>query len=442
MQQARAVTGPPKSLGERIRDWKQSRFAKNFVGLLSANVAAQFLPLLAAPVMTRLYAPADYGLIALLTAAVAILTAFATFRLDWFLASSKGIRRARVFLLCGGVLVLAVSLLLLACAPLVRQAVLARFGAAFGPLLWVVPFAVLLSGSYQMLVGWCVRSAEMIPVARGRIVAAVLSTMTGIGLGLLGYGWTGLLLMTLISWAVPLLMIAVSSWRSLSAGPYGLALQSAGRVLGQSRQRITYSGLTGIVNAAGLFLPMIVISAQYSPVEAGWYALMQRVATVPLSTISTAVGHSFWAEANQLHKTAPAQLGQLFNKTLRVLALVGLACGVACLLGPLYVGPLFGAKSWSGAGWVLASLAPYFATQLVVSPLASIVTVLGHERWLFYWDIARTVLILVALLLCHALHTGFVPAVAAFALVMAGAYLVLLGKMRRLLADLIALATG
>lgn len=432
------MSGRNKALIQRFRSWKQSRYAKNFVGLLSANVAAQLLPVLAAPVMTRLYAPADYGLIALLTAAVAILTAFATFRLDWFLASSKGIRRARVFLLCGMVLVLAISLmlLLLAAVPPLQRAALVRFGTTTG-LLWVVPLAVLLSGTYQMLVGWCVRSAEMIPVARGRIVAAVLSTSTGIALGLLGYGWTGLLLMTLISWAVPLLMIAASGWRSLSAGAYALVVRSAGDVLLRSRQRIAYSGLTGIVNAAGLFLPMIVISAQYSPVEAGWYALMQRVATVPLSTISTAVGHSFWAEANQLHKAAPVQLGALFNKTLRVLSLVGLACGAACLMGPLYVGPLFGAKSWSGAGWVLAALAPYFASQLVVSPLASIVTVLGHERWLFYWDVARTLLILAALLLCHALHTGFVPAVATFALVMAGAYLLLLGKMRRLLAELI-----
>lgn len=422
---------------QRIQTLRQSRFARNFLALASANLLAQVLPFMAAPVMTRLYAPSDYGGVTLFTSAVGILVAFATFRLDWIVASSVGLRRARIFMLTGSVLTIAVCLVLGVASPFFGTVVAQTFdGPASNQLPWLLPLAVLLSSSNLLLVAWCVRSAKLSSVGHGRILAAILGTATGLVCGVLGLGLIGLLAMTFISWIVPLFVILRSSRTAIVQAFRPAVLSTAWRVMGRNRSRISYSGLTGIVNVLGLFLPMILISAHYSSTEAGWYALMHRLATVPLTTIATAMGQSFWAEANQLHKVAPTRLRALFNTALRNLTLLAVVSLVICLLGPLYVGPLFGRASWGGAGWVLAALGPFFATQIIVSPLAPLITVLRHERWIFFWDVGRTLAVISVFYVAKLVGLGFLPAVLGFSTVMAAAYLIALVKIRRLVAEL------
>ncbi|MDP4274087.1 MAG: hypothetical protein Q8907_07400, partial [Bacteroidota bacterium] len=69
-------------LANKIRQYKDSEFFRNIITLFSGNVVAQIIPLLAYPVLTRLYQPSDFGTLALFTSIVGILSVMATGRYE------------------------------------------------------------------------------------------------------------------------------------------------------------------------------------------------------------------------------------------------------------------------------------------------------------------------------------------------------------------------
>ena len=89
----------------RVQGWLRadqgSRFRRNIVKVVRANVLAQALPLLAAPLLTRLYAPADFGALALFASALSLALAFATLRLEWSLPNARSASAAAALLVLG-----------------------------------------------------------------------------------------------------------------------------------------------------------------------------------------------------------------------------------------------------------------------------------------------------------------------------------------------------
>lgn len=406
-----------------------SRFRQNFIRVAGANIFGQVLPIAVAPLMTRLYAPADYGSMALFTAVMTILVSAAVLRLDWLASSAKTQKRSVNFLLLGGatlsVVAISVSIIFFG------DFHLRVGGDEWTPIktivLWL-PIAVFLTGLNVLLTGWFVRDANLAPVASTRIVSSICSTAVGLVLGLMSFGVYGLLA-SLLSGAlistVVLLRSAKTMRRQLRSHLLPRIILTARLNLG----RIGYSGTTGIVNTIGLFIPIILITHNFSVTEAGWYALMQRLATAPIATLTGAIAQSFWGEANALMVSSPPALLQLFKKTTKTLCLMSIPVGVLCGAGPFFVGPVFGVDHWGKAGWVLAALGPFIVSQIIASPLSPIITVLRRERWIFFWDLARTSLIGLVFLAGYYAGLNFFYTIAIYSAVAAAMYIVLFRKM-------------
>ena len=64
------------------RKFKENDFAKNIVTLLTGTTAAQIIPFALSPILTRLYSPDDFGVLALFFSICSILSVVAAGRYE------------------------------------------------------------------------------------------------------------------------------------------------------------------------------------------------------------------------------------------------------------------------------------------------------------------------------------------------------------------------
>ena len=412
----------------------RSLFRSNFIKVASANAFAQALPIVVAPILTRLYLPSDFGTSALFAALFGVISAFATMRIDWLVSTVKNDKSASNIFIVGIIHVILVSIIIC----MIKLFSLHKFVSfvkwqLIDNYLWLLPVALVGAGIQIMLSGWFVRMGNLSPIAASTIRQSLGGTSINVMGGILSSGAGGLIVSASVNPWLGVITLSKRANQSLEKYQDQLTLLSIYVNFKNIFKKYIVSGLTGIVNTCGLLLPTLLISVYFTSTELGWYALMQRLATGPIGILTGALGQSFWAEARRLAMHDPVRLKKLFLKTTKHLALISLFVSIICLAGPLYIGPIFGMEKWAGAGVILAALTPFVVSQIVVSTLSSIIVIYGEENWLFFWDLIRTILIVSVFVLSDYYSLQFVNAIRIFSIIMFFMYIVLFLKNLKLL---------
>ena len=73
----------PKMIMLWLRSVGTATFQKNLRVVFGANVMAQIIMVLSAPLIARLFGPSDFGVLALYLSLTTVLGSISTFRFDW-----------------------------------------------------------------------------------------------------------------------------------------------------------------------------------------------------------------------------------------------------------------------------------------------------------------------------------------------------------------------
>jgi O-antigen/teichoic acid export membrane protein len=165
-----------------------------------------------------------------------------------------------------------------------------------------------------------------------------------------------------------------------------------------------------VLNAISSNAAVLTMTAFFTLTQVGWYALVFRLVTSPLSALTNALAQSFWSEAATLARDERwRELAALYRRTTRRLGYASIPVVCVCLAGPLFVGPLLG-KEWNGAGYVLMACAPWIVGAIMFSTTNHLV-VMGRQRGQLLADLSRAVLSVAGIASAHFLGLGFVAAV-------------------------------
>ncbi len=359
---------------------------------------AQLLPLLAAPLLARLYTPDDFGTLALFSSAASLLLAFSSWRFDWSVPNTSSKTLAAALLLFG-----AVALLFFSGATFLvlwNWAERWSFWKGFdvlGSLLLFLPVIILGSGLHELMHCWYVRQAELSKVASVRITQSFAGTGLSIIGGYAGLGAWGLIGSSVTSAWVGMGLL-VSGAQNLKRSFTRLSLNRIKVSIARYWWESTTSTMVAVVNVACLAAVPLLLVQYYSAKEVGWYALMYRLAITPIGLLTSALSQSFWAEAAQLVKTDIARLKILFLKSTKLLILAAIPVVLLCVSGPLFVGPVLGKAQWTGAGDILMALAPMLVGMIVVQPLTHLIV---HKKqiWKLYLDTMKLVTTILLIIL-------------------------------------------
>jgi O-antigen/teichoic acid export membrane protein len=410
-----------------LRALPAGRFARNVAVIAGSQALGQVITIGIAPVLTRLYGPEDYGVMAVWGGLLATLVGIAALRYDWTIPIPKEDRDAAALLILTFWIAGAVTV-----AVCVAVAVVWWSDAALGwiqplrPYAWLLPIGVLGAAVYQSLSVWVIRHQDLKPLARTRVTQA--ATGAGISLvgGLAGLGPIGLIAGHLTSQVAGTRLLAVRVWRDHSALLRDVRLEDIVRVARRYMRTAFAACGSSFLNTAGLEWTPIVLAAYYAPREVGWFALSTRVVAVPIGLVGTSVAQAFWSEAAKSVHEDPQRLQLQFRRAARALMWVSVAVAGLGLTSPWFLHYIFGAREWAGMSLYTLYLTPLFVARVIVSPISHLMV---HEKqhWQFVWDAGRLIAMLAGFFIAAGLGWSADAAIIQYSVVGAALYAILYG---------------
>ncbi|MDO8119917.1 oligosaccharide flippase family protein [Isoptericola sp. b490] len=365
--------------------------------ILSGTAAGQVLALVAAPLLSRLYAPADFGLFTVISSAVAIVGTVAALRFEFAIPLPRKERDAQALVALG----LASTLVTLAVTGTLVAVAGDWFAAKFSerdlmPWLWAVPVISALMGVYLVLNQLAIRHRRYGAIGRRNILQSTAMVATQVGAGVAGLTTAGLIAGLAVGQATSALSLFRGSKILTSDAREGRSFASLRAMARRYRRFPLVLAPSGLLNVAGLQLPVILIAYWYGSSVAGWMGLTQRVLSLPVTLIGTAIAQVYLGElARAAHDDLERARRLFISASKRLLAVGAAAALVIIVLGPTLFSFVFGAE-WKTSGEFARALAVGLAAQLLAAPVSQTLIVFERQLLQLAWDAGRLILIVAA----------------------------------------------
>jgi O-antigen/teichoic acid export membrane protein len=393
--------------------------------LAGGNVAAQAVTLAAAPILTRIYSPADYGVLTVMSSMVAVLVILATCRFQLAIPLPQEAWKGRQLLVIALCLAAGSSMVLALLVWMSAERLFGWFGLPGAiPFWWFIPAAVLAIGAYETLSHWTLRRKDYRLLTRTRMAQAATGVTASIGLGVLWAGPLGLLIGAILFQATGLAQLGRRAWSDAVTDRSSQVRTTTTPVTATFREYLPfagYSSLGAVLNSLAIMLAPLLIARLYGDEASGAFGLAYRMITVPLLLVGTAVSQVFLAEAASCLSDRSAHISGLHQRITG--RMVWFAMGVVGLglMSPTLFPIVFGTR-WVQAGQFAAWMSLYCAAQMVVSPASNLAVLLRRQDVQCSLDLLRVLMVVPALLVPHRFGASATQTVACYSLAMLAMY--------------------
>lgn len=390
------------------------------MAIMAGTAFGQLLAIAVSPLLSRIYTPGDFGVFSVVNAFAMVLGTVAALRYEMAIPLPRDDEEARAVLVvaacvtAGTTAVMTVAFWLL--GPLIADLVGTH---RVEPWLVWVPLIAAAIAVFQMLNQWALRHRRYSATARRNFVSAVTTVAVQLVAGLRLTGPGGLVAGLGIGQAAGAGSLLVGSGLV-----HPVRTGTLGRVARRFRRFPALLAPAGLLNATGIYVPVLLLSALYGPQEAGWFGFTQRIVAVPVAIVGQAVAQVYLSELALSRRSGGARQAALFRTASARLALLGGVGGLALLLLSRPLFPLVFGSSWGPSGAMAQALAISMALQLVASPLSQTLIVYERTGWQLSWDAGRLIVVTTSALATSAVGGDALACVWAMSLASAAAYAV------------------
>lgn len=383
----------------------KGQFARNVATLAGGTSLAQFLSVATAPILTRLYSPEEFGVLAAFVSLFTVLLAINSLRYELAIPIAEDNRTAARLVILVFLVVILNAIALAVIFWLFSDQIVAWLKSPeLKPFFWLLVLCLLGAGFYQALTYWALRKKHFLSIAHSRLVQSISLLTVQLGLGLASAGADGLIVgyaVGQIAGNLSLVKMIVREDGSSFRDAHPSAIWETAK---RYRRFPLFASWSSLLNVGGLQLPALLLTVIYGPAVAGWFALSQRIIAIPMTIIGNAVSQVYFASASQLVHDDPTALERFFNRTASRLFLAGfLPITFIGLLGPWLFEHILGTE-WRVAGEYVQVMAPMFLAQFVVSTLSQTIIILERQDIQSAWDLTRFLMVVGIFVLASALQ--------------------------------------
>jgi O-antigen/teichoic acid export membrane protein len=346
---------------------KESRYLRNIFVLLTGTTLSQAVPIIASPLLTRLYTPNDFGVFAFIMSFVFVLSSISSFRYDIAILLPKTKRHAQYLMELSSCLLImntvAILLFVVFYSDLFIGQVVTEENKSW---LYSIPFLVLFYSTYQLIIYWNIRSSMYSLVSRTKIINTTLCTL----IQLVFYGFT--LYGLVAGFIAGLIVSLVYLYKSLNIHLFFWDRSKLMKMYVIARRYKKFPlfdfPATGF-NMGSFHLPNILLGIYYGPQFAAFFYLTQRVLQAPITIIASSISDAFKVEAkSEYDKTGKAVV--TFSYTLKKLIQISLVPTVFLyfFIDEAFIF-IFG-QEWAIAGAYSQILVPALFFRFLSNPLS------------------------------------------------------------------------
>lgn len=391
----------------------KSEFSKNVATMLKGNIIAQILPLLATPILSRIFSVEEFGLFAFYSSLVSFFLVIAAGRYEMAILLPKEDKEAINLMTLSFTIVSILSLLLLIVVVLFENQLLNWLDKPqLSGWLIMVPIAVFIGTSYRILTYWSNRRKRF----KGTSISSVTQSISRMLVNLFG----GLLKTNFYEFKVSIITFFKVLFSKNYVLPIGYTQPGMGSLIygyivgfglgsfNLSRsffkydrellKDVTIKDIKRLaklhdkfpkINAVHALVDEIknsgvtfVISYLFSEIVLGLYSMTFRVLTLPLSIIGNAFGQVFLQKAAEMYANEQS-LEVLIKTTLKKLSYIALPIFLPIILfGPQLFSFVLG-DDYSVSGEYAQLLTPWLFLNFIMSPVLQIAVIMGKQKEIF-----------------------------------------------------------
>jgi O-antigen/teichoic acid export membrane protein len=388
----------------RLPGARLSGFRLKVLQVAGGTATAQALLLLASPVLTRLYTPADFGVLVVYVAILAMSVIVASLRYEYALPIPQDDGEA-VNLLAVCILLVATTTCLASLAlHLLKGRILAWMAApGLAPYLWLVPVSLSGAGFYQVFNCWAIRKGAYGRIARTKVTQSLTQLAVQVGVGSLVKGPLGLLVGDAVGRSNGTRTLAMLDWRGDWQRLRRVSPGGMWRATVRFRRFPAISSGTALMNTFNLRVPGLLLAIYFGPAVAGCFALAQRVFALPSSVVGESVAQVYFGEFARQAKRDAGGLMVLFRGTVRRMFFLGLPLMLAAMGAGWFLFPLVFGPKWREAGVFVVAIAPMALAQFTAACADSTLVVLERQDLALVREAARTGLLLTGIVAAYLL---------------------------------------
>lgn len=357
-----------------------SPLIKSIGAFAAGSAMSQVIVAVSIPFVARLYGPEVLGNFLILDAFCDIFAFGATLALDKAIYTSRSPRGTRALVAATLVSITIVSVLASLVFWLAIELGLTTQMLAQPWLVIPVFLVIWARGAFYLLQSLSMRASRFGDIVIAENLRAACLVAGRIGLGLQGFGLTGLVVTSVGGAALATLAVLRRARREVVGVLRGHSVGMFCRTLSRHKERVLYEGGGQFLRQLPIRGPVFLITVYFTAAGAGLYAIAFLLTYRPVELIVRSVTEVLRASMSQHirdgeHSRA-RRLGILLIVRMMVSAIVValLVSGVVFLAEDILFPP-----EWSGTGSVAIANAPFVAALLILRPI-QIVFSLYHRQ--------------------------------------------------------------
>ena len=359
------------------------------VGVLaSGTVVAQVILLAAAPVLTRLFTPSQFGELAVFTSIGALAALISTGRYEYAIVlPGKGDEARQItwlVMLIGASAAVVYWLLILGMRLGSNMVPAQAVPYVFSPWVLLLPVYAMLATMLSALLYWQQRHKHYAAVTYSSVGQSIVSTLINLAAGHLAiqhgliYGLLGGLL-----GAIGTLLVAGVRF------PVNLlSLNSAWSLARQHSAFPRFSIAGDLAAALSQNIIPLMFAFAYAPHVVGFFALANRILRIPSIVFTGSIGNVFRNEAVEA-LNAQGRCTEIYYAARRRLIIIGVPSYLAlAIVSPWVFGWVFGPE-WMEAGRFAQWICVLAAVEFVAVPLNTLFYIRGAQKTYMWFQLGN-----------------------------------------------------
>ena len=369
-----------------ISQIKKSEFFKNVLILASGRGLAMIIPFIIAPILSRLYTPEDFGVLAIYIMCVQVLSSIAAFTYEY--AIILPLKNKDVFsliYLCG-VIVICYSLLLFIIILIFHEYIVDLLGnPIIADWLYFIPLNVLFISFFNVLNYYYTRQKEYSVVAKSNVLKSIGLSGVQLCFGVITGGAGGLILGQLVS----VLFGNTQMIRKFLKNIRIITRVSSKNLYSVARTYLNFPLYflgNVLINNISLNVINLIINSIYSTKTLGYYSYSYKYLSLPSALIGDAIGQVYFEKIScSLRNGLPIQ--KIFILTLKRLLLIGIPIfGILFFIVEDLFAFVFG-EVWRVAGEYAKIIMPLILIRFIAMPLSLTYIALERQKLALFMQI-------------------------------------------------------
>lgn len=351
----------------------KSEFVRSVLTLMTGTTIAQAIPIAIAPILTRLYTPEDFGVLALYMAVASMVSVVATARYELVIMLPKKDSDAANLVILSISIAFIVSFISFLIVFFFNQSITELLGnQEISDWLYFIPFTVLYTGIYQSLNYWNNRHKRYKNMAISRVVQSSVTASGQTVAGFNGLGDSGLVASAIIG----LLSAMLCIYKRTVFCRFKFDALKTWALVKKYKKFPLFNGLNALMDSVRLSGIMFVISALFSTHILGQFSLAWRMTTAPIGLITSSLSQPFY------QKLSVAPLSEAYQLALKLVLMLGKLSFFIYVALYFFAVPLFTfifGESWRDAGEIVSILTPWLFLSFITSPLGHVYSITNRQ---------------------------------------------------------------